>query len=81
MLEMVMEAERRKCLAENDSDIWLWVIDIKGVMVGRKYKRTDEAEAREMAAKYWCKPGFLYVELFSVYEGKLCVLYHGYRTY
>lgn len=81
MLEMVMEAERRQCMAANDDMLWLRAIDKKGVMVGRKYKRENEADAREMAAKYWTNPGFLYVEVFSMYEGKLCVLYHGYRTW
>lgn len=79
MMERVMEAERRKCLAENDGELWLRAIDCNWVMVGRKYKREDEKAAREMAKNYWTKPTFIYVEVFSVYDGKLCTLYHGYR--
>ncbi len=81
MIERAMEAERRKCLAENDGELWLRAIDCHGVMVGRKYKRDNEAEAREMAKNYWTKPTFIYVEVFGVFEeGKLCVIYHGFRS-
>lgn len=52
MIERAMEAERRKCLAENDGELWLRAIDCHGVMVGRKYKRDNEVEAREMAKNY-----------------------------
>lgn len=35
MLELVMEGERKKCIAENDDMYWLRAIDYKGIMVGR----------------------------------------------
>ena len=81
MLEMVMSAERLKCIAENDGQLWLRAIDRNGIMVGRKYTRENEEEAREAARNYWTKPGFLYVEVFYVQDGKLTVLYHGYRQW
>lgn len=79
MLELVMEGERKKCITENDDMYWLRAIDYKGIMVGRKFSRYNEAEAREMAKKYWTNPAFLYVEVFYMNDGKLNVLYHGYR--
>lgn len=53
MLELVMEGERKKCIAENDDMYWLRAIDYKGIMVGRKFSRYNEAEAREAFKHSW----------------------------
>lgn len=66
-------------IAENDGQLWLRAIDRNGIMVGRKYKRENENDAREAARNYWTNPDFLCVDVFYVQDGKLTVLYHGYR--